>query len=846
MYDGYLQLGGDELANKARFKKYIEDSGFPWVKPIPQAEADALRAALGDAPYTTPAGDNAPWYDPADPASANFWGLYVTGISGDEDSTRTATTTQAITAGGTSSVPRNGTREMRVTAVLAARDELAMESGMKWLNRVLDPADCAPDVDCGVMTLCGYAVVPGYLDSCDPWDYPASVIRTNETVDPMFVNGSTYWTPAAAGSAFNSSGSFANFALTTAAGSLVSLFYERNIKPAAAGDVISGRITVTNRNATAITLNAQIATYLATAAVGSTNGAAVSIPAGGTAVLTVDGAAIGAGVDGYRLLVRASAAGVPANSLFSVSRAQTVKEPTAGAFFYGSGTPSSEDHSNVWTGKPNASASMQFRAGVNAARHLNEITVISGATVNTKRSMPNGVVREIEFGISAGTPWFFGDPMSVLSGTTDAAGATTFYDDGRLVSINHLFDPRAVSAANWVSSGAAGTLTYLFTSPVTAGIPGYANSDSRTMRYVASAAGASYDIGPATAVPPMRPVVAGNRYVASVHVTGNFVGSIRLRIDWYNGSGSLIGSTPGTLQDIKGNATPSLAVFTRYSTAGDAPAGAVYGVPVVTLLGTSGGALANGNTFYVGWWQFEEVRVLANMPADSPTDWFDGASYFGTYYSKSTREQFEWSGAANASASYHFQSWLCDYVLYNGAYYPADYTPLLDPLAGTIPAPPAPPAITPTIPVVGLTGWSRSYFQIPAVGSTENGISVPTIRLSTVNTPSFARQVRIRFYPNPNGLAAADIDPCAYCAELIVSYVSNQSAFIIDGEVQRIFATIYGNAATIPADGYVYGADGGPVIWPELTCGIPFVMTVDQRRDASANLNVAVDLTRRL
>ena len=119
------------------------------------------------------------------------------------------------------------------------------------------------------------------------------------------------------------------------------------------------------------------------------------------------------------------------------------------------------------------------------------------------------------------------------------------------------------------------------------------------------------------------------------------------------------------------------------------------------------------------------------MPVDSPTDWFDGNSWLGPSYAKSAREQFMWEGAANTSASYHFASWLCGYVLYGGSWYAPDTTPLQDPLAGVVPAPPSPPPITPTIPTVGLVGWNRSYFELPAIGSAENAISVPVMRCST-------------------------------------------------------------------------------------------------------------------
>lgn len=850
MYDGYIELGGDELANVARFKAYIDGAqGFPWVKVISEGETTALREALGDAPYTTPAGDNAPWYDPGNPASANFHGIYISGIDGDEGSTRSSTVTEGVLSGGTASSPREGTREMRFTAILAARDELAMEAGLQWLNRTLDPEDCAGD-DCGAMVLCGYAAAPQWLDNCLEYDYTAAQTRTNETIDPMFVNGGTYWTLT---NGSLSSSSIANYHSTAAQPVGTPLLYQTTAIAGTAGDVVSGRMTITNRNDYTVDFFLQIASYGLAGTLGSTNGATVTLAPGETKNLFVDGAVLSAAATGYRMILRSSATNIlPLGAQLRVSRAQTIKATTAGTFFYGGGTPE-VGRSNAWVGLANASASLQYVAGVSPGRHLNEITTISGATVTGSGSFPGGVYREVEFGLVAGTPWFFTDPMRVLDGSTAASGTTRYYDDGALVAINHLNDPRAKVAGNWsYGGGTAGTLAFSVNQPITAGIPPWTNGDNLTMRWTATGAGPNVDVYAQNTLPfPMRVVSPLRRYIASVHVTANFPGTAALRMVWYDAAGNLLSSTNGPITDITGNSNPIFAAFVRLSVAGDAPAGAAYAVPIVRLTGAAGGALATGNAFYIGWWQVELAPTGPNVIPDVPTDWFDGNSYFGNLFSlfRSERELFKWAGAANASPSYHFRGWLCDYVLYNGFYYSPTYSVLQDPLAGALPPAPTPPPISTNIPVVGLTGWNRSYYTLPAVGSTENGIAVPTITLTPLTPIASTRQIRLRFTANPGNLPPADLDPCDFCAELIVSYLSTMDgasvAFIIDGETQSVDARVF-DSVNLAADGYVYGADGGPIVWPELTCGIPYVMTVDQPNSYAMNIGVTVDMTRRI
>ena len=65
----------------------------------------------------------------------------------------------------------------------------------------------------------------------------------------------------------------------------------------------------------------------------------------------------------------------------------------------------------------------------------------------------------------------------------------------------------------------------------------------------------------------------------------------------------------------------------------------------------------------------------------------------------------------------------------------------------------------------------------------------------------------------------------------------------IDGTVQRATASVAG-LPTQPASNLLYGTDGTPMTWPSLSCGVPYVMTIDTPTNAPNDLSVSLSLTR--
>lgn len=179
-YEGYLEVGGVEVVNNERARGYSRTAACPmfWLKDEPCASLeDALATVARIEDDTTPAGydaaemTGAPWYDwtQADLAS-RFYGVFATSIKGLYDSTRSATVTEGIDAGGTIGAERRTSREIRATVLLLARGRDALEFGARWLDASLSRDACGRHGGgCGTTDLT-------YLTSCPPtrvaeWDY---------------------------------------------------------------------------------------------------------------------------------------------------------------------------------------------------------------------------------------------------------------------------------------------------------------------------------------------------------------------------------------------------------------------------------------------------------------------------------------------------------------------------------------------------------------------------------------------------------------------------------------------------------------------------------------------------
>lgn len=238
---------------------------------------------------------------------------------------------------------------------------------------------------------------------------------------------------------------------------------------------------------------------------------------------------------------------------------------------------------------------------------------------------------------------------------------------------------------------------------------------------------------------------------------------------------------------------------------------------------------------------FIDVAGTGHSPWLS-TEYFDLDSAFTTlgaeavgYFDGNTADteqfQYSWMGAENASVSQRL------------SVFTEMANPLADPDCDPIPGAPQPPAIANAcIDEVGT--WRRYWAIIPESEVYDWLTVVPTIAITTGGFA--ARQVRIRFYENPDGLAPEDADGTPMQSEQIISFMPKNTTVTIDAVSESAWASVDG-ADPIPAEELLYGTGGGPATWPELTCGSAYLISFDVPLDAPiGNLSIGVSLTTRM
>jgi hypothetical protein len=183
MYPGYLELGGVELFNNARTAAYIK-ALVPGLKV--KCDEAGLHRALGDAAYSSPSLDTAPWYRSANTDTAKFLGLYTSSIEGDEDSTRSMEITELAGDGAVQALARHGSKEIRVKGWMIAQDQAGMQSGWAWLRSVLDDNPCGgTDLYCEGRPLHFFKASPAAAVQADADALVAKYARVTYRVEPV-------------------------------------------------------------------------------------------------------------------------------------------------------------------------------------------------------------------------------------------------------------------------------------------------------------------------------------------------------------------------------------------------------------------------------------------------------------------------------------------------------------------------------------------------------------------------------------------------------------------------------------------------------------------------------------
>lgn len=146
----------------------------------------------------------------------------------------------------------------------------------------------------------------------------------------------------------------------------------------------------------------------------------------------------------------------------------------------------------------------------------------------------------------------------------------------------------------------------------------------------------------------------------------------------------------------------------------------------------------------------------------------------------------------------------------------------LDPNCPTVTVPTLPTPINPC--ACEPFTRRRLCVDVPQTAAPIWADSVPVI---TINAGSQdLRGVRIRFYPNPLGRPFDELDACGFCAELNVSYLPASATITLDGTRRQAVVQCPGRADT-PAGSIVSGPSGGPLVWPVLECGVPYLVCLE-------------------
>jgi hypothetical protein len=189
---------------------------------------------------------------------------------------------------------------------------------------------------------------------------------------------------------------------------------------------------------------------------------------------------------------------------------------------------------------------------------------------------------------------------------------------------------------------------------------------------------------------------------------------------------------------------------------------------------------------------------------------YQSAVYFDGSTTDTDAYDYSWDGTADASTSRR--------VIHIDT-----QDPLIDPDLPAVPTPPAPPTI-PDNAIEDQNEWLRYNIVIPAGDVALWAGTVPTLAISTKTED--VRQVRVRFQPNPFGWDPGDISPIDYCGEFILSYLPANSILTVSGVSREAWAQVAGGAPQ-SANQLLYGTGGTPMDWPELSCALEYVMTID-------------------
>lgn len=300
-------------------------------------------------------------------------------------------------------------------------------------------------------------------------------------------------------------------------------------------------------------------------------------------------------------------------------------------------------------------------------------------------------------------------------------------------------------------------------------------------------------------------------YVGSIYAWPSKVQRLRAVIRWYTEAGTFISASVGEASSVP------TGKYTRLTITATSPLGARRAAVIVQDINGTDWSLWQG-----GDWLQADAAMLS---AQTLYPYFDGST------PDTATLSYEWVGATNASAS-----------LRRDVLQP-ELDPLLDPDCPPIPVAPLPPAIeTSCIDEIGT--WRRYWAVIPEEEVFDWLAVVPTLTITTATVA--ARQVRVRFYQNPDNLPPSEAMGLVAESEQVITYIPPRTVITLDGVSERVWASVNG-AEDVSADHLLVGTGGVPASWPVLSCGDAYLVSFDVPLDApEGNVVIGAALTTRM
>jgi hypothetical protein len=159
------------------------------------------------------------------------------------------------------------------------------------------------------------------------------------------------------------------------------------------------------------------------------------------------------------------------------------------------------------------------------------------------------------------------------------------------------------------------------------------------------------------------------------------------------------------------------------------------------------------------------------------------------------------------------------------------YMPVFNPMCPAV----VPPLGPPPIPIGCYSpplNWRRRQFTIPKEHIPLWMDVVPRIEVHAPELKA-TTNLRLRFYADVVGDNDITADACAYCGDIVISYVPPGQTLVIDGSEQQVYVESPGGTRR-RADSLVFATDGGPFTWPVLSCGFGYIVTIDSEQTATA------------